>query len=207
MNFSWRYSGRWALSIGAMLLAGLVFSGCGTTGEPAFTDVSGQPAPTGAASVHFRVGDQVSITFSGLVDAIPNHEERIKDDGTITLPLINAVEAAGKTPGDLQKEIHDLYVPRYYVRLTVTVKSPELVYYVGGEVKSSGRQQYLGYTTVTKAIQSAGYFTDFANPKKVILTRADGKTITVNCAKALQDPKLDLEIFPGDKITVPRSRF
>jgi len=150
------------------------------------------------------VGDLVTVKFSGTIEQIPPHEERIKDDGTITLPLIGAVQAAGKTTGDLQKKIHERYVPDYYVRLTVTVTGEQRVYYVGGQVRQPGRQAYLGITTVTKAIQSAGDFTDFAAKTRVELTRADGKTITLDCAKAAKDPSLDLQVFPGDKIHVPQ---
>jgi polysaccharide biosynthesis/export protein len=186
-----------------VVCAGLLFTGCRTT--PGFTEFSDEPAIS-EMSVRFRVGDQVMVNFSGLplAEPIAPHDERIKEDGTITLPLIGAVKAAGRTPGELQKIIQDLYVPKYYIRMTITVKSQELVYYVGGEVRNPGRQQYIGETTVTKAIQTAGDFTDFANKKKVRLTRADGKTSTVNCIKALADPSLDPQVFPGDKITVLR---
>ena len=51
--------------------------------------------------------------------------------------------------------------------------------------------------------QAAG-FTDFANKKKVKLTRVDGRTQTVNCIKALDKPSLDPEVYPGDKIYVRR---
>src|SRR5678815_4466249 len=62
----------------------------------------------------FGVDDIVIVSFSGL-DTVtpPAHQERIKDDGTITLPLIGAVKAKDKTPGELQKEIRTLYVPKY----------------------------------------------------------------------------------------------
>jgi hypothetical protein len=36
------------------------------------------------------------------------------------------------------------------------------------------------------------------------LTRFDGRTQTVNCVKALDKPSLDPEVYPGDKIHVPR---
>ncbi len=151
----------------------------------------------------FVIGDLVKVTFSGTIEPIQAHEERIKDDGTITLPHIGAIKADGKTPGELQKAITDAYVPDYYKRLTVTVSSDRRVYYVGGQVRSPGRQEYLGTTTVTKAIQSAGDFTDFADRRKVLLTRADGKKFTVNCIKAAKDPALDMAVFPGDKLEVP----
>jgi protein involved in polysaccharide export with SLBB domain len=201
-----RLSGRSFVYLSGVFLASVLFCGC-QTNKPDFSGMPPAQPRAGEDAVRFRVGNLVTVSFSGQYgsDTIPLHEERVQEDGTITLPLIGAVRAAGKTPGDLQKEIHDLYVPKFYVRLTVTVKSQELIYYVGGEVKSPGRQQYLGETTVTKAIQSAGDFTDFAKKTRVMLTRADGKTITVNCVKALKDPKLDLPVFPNDKITVPRT--
>ena len=77
-------------------------------------------------------------------------------------------------------------------------------YYVDGEVKQASRQNYISRLTVLKAIASAGGFTDFANKKKVKLTRVDGRTQTVNCNKALENPSLDPEIYPGDTVHVPR---
>ena len=97
------------------------------------------------------------------------HQEPIKEDGTITMPDIGHVQAAGKTAGELQNEIYNLYVPKLYRHLTVTINPGERVYYVTGEVKAPGRQLYAGQMTVTKAITTAGDFTDFANHKKVWL--------------------------------------
>ena len=209
--------------LGLVLLSGLLGAGCQTQDQSVkFSPVPGiEPVsatnvvgtapvtapesggPFGLHSDRFAIGDLVRVIFSGTIEAIQPHEERIKDDGTITLPLIGAVKADGKTPGELQKAITSAYVPDYYKRLTVTVTSSQRVYYVGGQVRAPNRQEYLGTTTVTKAIQSAGDFTDFADRRNVLLTRADGKKFTVNCLKAAKDPALDLAVFPGDKIEVP----
>ena len=153
-----------------------------------------------------RVGDRVTVKFSGNPDQqnLQTHEQVIKDDGTITLPYIKDVKAVGKTLGELQKEIHDAYVPDLYKRLTITVLGEQRVYYVGGQVKMPGRQMYIDATTVTKAIQSAGDFTDFAAKRRVELTRADGKKFIIDCEKAAKDPSLDLPVYPGDKINVPQ---
>jgi protein involved in polysaccharide export with SLBB domain len=75
---------------------------------------------------------------------------------------------------------------------------------VRGEVRGPGRQFYLGYTTVLKAIASAGDFTDYAQRKKVSVTHLNGKKQIINCIKAINDPRLDLPIYPGDIIYVPR---
>ncbi len=171
---------------------------------PAATATSGSDSNSLFATSIDRlaIGDLIRIVFSGISDPPQPHEERIKDDGTLTLPLIGAVKADGKTSGELQKAITDAYVPDYYKRLTVTVLSDRRVYHVGGQVRSPGRQEYLGPTTVTKAIQSAGDFNDFADRRNVVLTRVDGKTIKVNCVKAAGNPALDPPVFPGDKIEV-----
>ncbi|HEY1490405.1 MAG TPA: polysaccharide biosynthesis/export family protein, partial [Verrucomicrobiae bacterium] len=156
----------------------------------------------------FHVGESVNIIFSGTPDPMefPPHEETIKEDGNITLPLIGSVQALDKTAGALQREIHDLYVPKYYVRLNVVVKPGDLLYYVQGEVKTPGRQLYVGETSVTKAITSAGDFTDFAS-HKVTLIRANGDRVKVNVDKALDNPALDAKVYPGDHIYVPRRIF
>lgn len=153
--------------------------------------------------MRFAKDDLVIIMFAGQQDLQP-HEERIKEDGMITLQHVGSIKAEGKTTGELQREIHDAYVPTFYKRLTVTVKTDRLIYYVQGQVRQSGRQEYLGLTTVLKAIASAGDFNDFANRKKVRLTRRDGTWLIVDCIKAAQNPALDVPVFPGDKIDVPQ---
>jgi len=186
-----------------LLLGGVLFTGCDSV--PTHPPVTGG-APPPAEVARFHVGETVNVIFSGIPDVIPEHDEQIKEDGTINLPLIDSVKAVGKTAGELQAEIHDLYVPQFYVRLTVTVKPGDLIYYVRGEVKSPGRQLYIGETTVTKAITSAGDFTDYAS-HTVNLIRANGAVIEVNVDKALKNPELDPKVYPGDQVNVPRRIF
>ncbi len=201
----------------AWLMAGIIFTGCGSPSQgPVFSDnpqppasVMPPPPASGSADVaRFQIGDTVIVSFSGAPDAISDHEESIKEDGSITLPLIGPVYAVNKTPGELQNEIYADYVPKYYMRLTVTVKSGDRVYYVGGEVKGPGRQLYVGDTTVTKAIQSAGGLTDFANHSKVWIIRAsNGQRIRVDYDKALENPAKDLPVYPDDQVNVEKRLF
>ena len=92
---------------------------------------------TAAEVARFHVGDTVIVTLSGLPTPIEPHQEPIKEDGTITMPDIGHVQAAGKTAGELQNEIYNLYVPKLYRHLTVTVNPGDRVYYVTGEVKAA----------------------------------------------------------------------
>ena len=196
-----------------LLSAGMLVTGCRSSApDPIFSDSPTPPVMTGSPDkgfappevARFHVGDTVIVTLSGLPDAIDPHNEPIKEDGTITMPDIGHVQAANKTAGELQNEIYSFYVPKYYRHLTVTVNTGDRVYYVTGEVKAPGRQLYTGEMTVNKAITTAGDFTDFANHSKVWLIRANGQRIKVNCDKALRDPSLDLPVYPGDQIQVPR---
>jgi protein involved in polysaccharide export with SLBB domain len=153
-----------------------------------------------------RVGDSLTVSFTDTPTTIPPFEEKIKEDGTITLTLNQTFKAEGKSRGELEKEIRARYVPDYFKYMTVSVKRDVSTqwYYLNGEVRAPARQIYNSRITVLKAIASAGGFTDFANKKKVKLTRMDGRTMTVNCVKALDNPALDPEVYPGDTIHVPR---
>jgi polysaccharide export outer membrane protein len=112
--------------------------------------------------------------------------------------------AAGKTVGKLQEELQALYVPDYYKSLSVVITTEERFVYVGGEVKNPGPHQYLPGMTVLKAIQSAGDFTEYGNRRNVTLTRASGRQETVNCSKAINDPKYDKLVYPDDRIHVKK---
>lgn len=153
-----------------------------------------------------RPGDRIEIGFSGNSTA-PSapHREQIRDDGYFQPPLLGKnVMAAGKTIGQLQGELHALYVPDYFKTLTVTVRLEDRYFFVGGQVRMPGQKLYLAEMTVTKAIQSAGDFTDFANRGKIEIVRKDGTRAVVDFRKALRNSEHDLPIYPGDMLHVPQ---
>ena len=159
------------------------------------------------SSAHMNVGDTITITYDGIPDLPAPQDKTINEDGTITLADIGTITVVGKSTGEIENMIHDLYVPKIYNHLTVTVKAGDRVYYVRGEVKAPGRQIYVGQITVTKAITSAGDFDDFANKRNVILTRANGKRFVINCDKILNGDAPDPGVYPGDQIDVRRRMF
>jgi protein involved in polysaccharide export with SLBB domain len=183
-----------------------VLSGCGTKPPPA----SNQPlanAPN-ASTDPLRVSDRIKITLMGVPDNVEASEQEIKEDGTISLQMIGRIQAAGKTPGQLERDIQEALVPRFYAHANVIVAPTGRFFYVGGEVNamgsSGGRIIYSGPITVTRAIDAAGGFNPFANKKKVRLTRVDGTQLVVNCIRAIQHPEDDPPVYPGDRITVLR---
>jgi polysaccharide export outer membrane protein len=221
MNLPLKHARNFALW--SVCLAGFVFfSGCASAPPTVAEDpppdnaMVANAAPTGPEGTQpyvgdvLRPGDPISIRFSGVTvsEGPPPVEERLKSDGMIRLPLIrDPIKAEGKTRGQLEEEIYKLYVPRLFKTLTVKVGSEGRTVYVGGEVHIQGRVQYMGEMTVLTAITAAGGFTDFANRKKVQVTRANGRKVPVNCVKAQRDAKYDLPVYPDDRIHVPRRLF
>ena len=194
------------------LLAGLtlILTGCASNGKKA--DVMAAPefvTMVGEDKVpRLHIGDVVSVTFTGLPETVEPLDKPIKEDGTITLPDVGRVKAVGKTIGELEDAIHDLYVPKVYLHLNVTVKtSSDRVYSIRGEVRAPGRLIYAGPITVSKAITSAGDFTDFANRSSVILTRSNGDRFKLNLNKILAGDQPDPPVYPGDQIEVGRRLF
>jgi polysaccharide export outer membrane protein len=182
-------------------MAAVAFSACSTSQESAkFGGSAANPDPEG----RLRAGDLLIITFQDVVTPIPPFEGRIKEDGKVTLTQNQDFMAAGKTVADLEREIHDRYVPKYFANMTPTVKAENRFFYVDGQVRAPSRQPYWGPVTVLGAIASSGGFTEFAQPKKVKIIRANGKIQIVNCVKAKEHPELDLSVYPNDHVDVPR---
>ncbi|MDB6111144.1 MAG: Polysaccharide biosynthesis/export protein [Pedosphaera sp.] len=221
-----KFSGLW-VRLSAVLFAGLMLAGCQSpdsgfkfdplaensgasmagAGGPALAPMAMRDPqrlvdPNGSPILH--VGDQVTVTFQDLVTPIMPVEGLVKEDGRITLIYNKQFQADGKTVGQLERDIRAVYVPDYFVNMTPTVTIKERFYSVGGEVKMPNRQAYVGRMRVLQAIDSAGGFTDYARKSKVIVTRGNGKQETVNAAKALKKPELNIEIFPGDQVFVEK---
>ena len=198
---------RLTLCLVATLLS-LGLAGCST---PDYSGVMKSPGPEanpGEQNVpRLHIGDTVTITFTG-IDGLTPEEKPIKEDGTISLPDVGRVQAAGKTAGELEDAIHNLYVPSIYKHLSVTVKTTsDRVYFVRGEVRQPGRLIYVGQITVTKAITSAGDFTDFANHTKILLIRANGQRFKLNAEAILAGEAPDPPVYPGDQIEVSKRRW
>src|SRR5579871_560632 len=135
-----KMAGLWMAALGIISIS--LLSGCETGKIPDLPPSYGNT---------FHVGDLVTVSFALLTtgsttdpNSMPDHTERIHEDGTISLLYIGSVKAEGKTAGQLQQEIHDLYVPKYYRDLNVTVRGDVLFFYVDGEVVNRGGKDYPG---------------------------------------------------------------
>lgn len=193
--------------IGLVLLAGVQI-GCGTAG--ANRGDTGVDWMTGGDSIDttYRPGDKIIIDFTDSPGMPPSWPQTVREDGTITLPLNQTLMAAGKKKGEIEQEIHRIYVPNMLRRLTVNVRADERTYFVRGEVKVPGQKPHTGSITALKAVGAAGDFTDYANRSRIEVIRANGQKLTVNGKRALEDPaKHDVPVYPGDTVYVHRRFF
>ena len=202
------------LFMSALLIAAAILTGCAPI-QPKTGQSVPQPTNPTPDVARFQIGDTVVVTLTTGSESESNtgiqpHEDSIKEDGTITMPLIGKITAVGKTTGELQNEIWTNYVPKYYVQLTVNVKSPvnDRVYYVGGQVNShQGVYPYMGLTTVSKAVQAAGDFNDFANHTVTLTRSVSGERIQVNVDRVRAGKDVDQPVYPGDSINISKSIF
>ena len=139
--------GRWGAVCGVLWAGlGLSVAAPATTqvAVPATTPVGGPALANGSGPEVevLHVGGTLTIALMDTPTPILTFEGKIKEDGTITLTLNQTFKADGKTPGDLEKEIRERYVPKFFKYMTVTVKQEQnsLWYYVDGEVKTPSRQ-------------------------------------------------------------------
>jgi polysaccharide biosynthesis/export protein VpsN len=196
----------------AIIIIASLGGGCSVYGpkdDPA-PPPSLEPGPTDQeqSRTPLRVGEPIRVDFSGTPTGLPYVQTEIRGDGFVHFDYIGDIKAAGKTPAEFEKEIQNAYVPAYYTHLSVTVTPAARYFFVDGEVTMSGRILYEGPITVTRAIAAAGGFNPFADRRHVRLYRVNAtKGIVVNCIKALDDTKLDLPVYPGDKVVVKRRLY
>lgn len=157
-----------------------------------------------------RTGDTIVVKLSGVPQeeiAVVSNSYDISDNGTINLPYIGEVRAAGSKPSTLQKSIEGAYrsgqiFTHPTVQVTPDKQAVTQVMFVSGEVRAPGRVPMSPGMTVHDAVTSVGGPTDFANLRKVKLTRG-AVTRELDLRKADSADSL-IQALPGDKIHVPQ---
>lgn len=162
-----------------------------------------------------RLGSNDFVSFR-VVEDRDNESQRLRvnDNGQLEVPYVGLVQAAGKTSKELAYTIKGALEKEYYYHATVIIavdhvseKSRGKVY-VYGAVKGQGPQEIPpdeAYT-VSKAIIRAGGFGDFADKRKIKLTRKGGEALTVDLKRVIEQGRTDedVPVQPDDQIYVPQ---
>jgi polysaccharide biosynthesis/export protein len=191
--------------------------------------VVADPEANSVAAYLLGPGDLIDLRVFGYEEY--TGVQVILPDGTITLPVIGTVLAAGQTPGQLTRNLTTRLKPllvEALVSIRVIQLRPLLIN-VAGEVQRPGPLQLQGLTpsgagggtqigttfnapTVSAAIAQAGGITKNADIRGVILKRykpsGEAVTIVLNLWEALRssDGTPDLLLRDGDTLFVPKAR-
>lgn len=206
------------LSAFFITLSLLGLSGC--VSEPNLPPKSKNWTDTGpsvlVASYKMAVGDQLQI------NVWKNPElsliEPIRPDGKISMPLIGDVLAVGLTPEELAARI-EAKLSNYVKAPNVTVILTNLQGHaflsrirVTGSVTSNISMQYFQGMTVLDAVLEAGSVDLYADANSTKLHRRTKKgavsyDIRLKDIMEEGDMTTNIQLLPGDIITVPESTF
>lgn len=120
--------------------------------------------------------DLIGVRFTYHPEQDPKAPVAVRPDGQISLDGVGTLQAAGRTPEDLAKDIAAKSSKRLRdpdVVVTVTQYAPRKIY-VGGQVRTPGIVQFQGEITPVQAIFERGGFTPEAQVDSVILIRNGG---------------------------------
>jgi polysaccharide biosynthesis/export protein len=135
----------------------------------------------------------------------------VRPDGTITMPLVGELPAAGRTTNQLQQDAGQ--------RLTAVVKDAVITlsvveinsyrFTVAGNVERPGLFTSRYYLTVSEALALAGGPNRYASTDQIVIVRTAGGRVTQRIPIDYDDifsgksPEQDIVILPGDAVRVP----
>jgi polysaccharide biosynthesis/export protein len=186
----------------------LVFAGAGCQTDTNTTTFSGQAEVP--RHVILASGDVVKLTFASAPEL--NQSQKVRADGKLSLPLVGEVDAAGKTVGQLQSELIQLYKAQLKTpEVTVSLETSITTVVVSGAVNKPGKIAFERPTTVFQAIMEAGGPSEFGTLKHVRLVRTVNgvqKSQVMNVHDTLigQGTK-PFYVRDGDVLYVPQTTF
>lgn len=140
----------------------------------------------------------------------------VRPDGRISLPLVEDLQAAGRNPADLSRDIEKA-LSKFIREPVVTVVvnnfqgvSTEQIRIVGEAGKPQSVPFRKGQTILDVMLQAGG-LTDFADGNGAVLVRGaeGGKQYSVRLKDLLKrgDISANVEMMPGDIVIIPQSWF
>ena len=206
-----------SLRLGVIVAAALALAGCQPSlnsqlpSGPAAYEVIRDPVEITPEAYFLRPGDKLAINIFQEED-LSQRELQIDEAGTISLPLIGDIQAAGQSPGQLSRAIEAAY-GRNYLRdpqaNVVLLEARERTVSVEGEVKTAGVYKVQPGYTLLSALALAGSPNERAKLDEVLIFRTVngermGGRFDVTEVRAGRMP--DPLIVPGDVVVVGFSR-
>jgi polysaccharide export outer membrane protein len=166
------------------------------------------PAPAPSTGYTVQTGDLISVQVWD--NEKLSTRGRVRSDGRISVPLLNDVAVAGKTPGDIAKEVEQrLSAENLVLRPRVTVLIEDAVpvtVSVLGKVARAGTLQLASGAGVAEALAGAGGLTEFAHKDRIFVLRRSPDPVrvrfTFGSLTDLSHPAVSFKLRAGDVVVV-----
>jgi polysaccharide biosynthesis/export protein len=171
-------------------------------------DASPATKPHDAA---YKIGSSDVLAITVWKEPEVSRSIPVRPDGKISLPLVGELQAAGRTPLQLEQDISGklkAYITNPDVNVMVQQINSEK-FNVLGRVAHSGSYPLSTDTTVLDAIATAGGFLDFAKETGVYVLRSTPgsgqKRLAFNYKDVIKGkhPEQNIKLEPGDTVVVP----
>jgi len=155
--------------------------------------------------------DKLVIDVFG-IEELSQREVQTDAGGRISFPLAGVIDAAGKTPGELEEVIKDRLRGRFVRDPQVTVNLKETVSQtitVDGQVKEPGLYPVVGRMTLMRAVATAKGLDEFAKLSDVVVFRTvNGQKLAAlyNLQSIRRGFYDDPEVYANDVVVVGESR-
>jgi polysaccharide export outer membrane protein len=134
----------------------------------------------------------------------------VHPDGKVSVPLLGEVKAAGRSPGDVSRELQER-LARFIAEPVVTVslaQANSARFFVIGQVAAAGAFPLTGRVTVLQGLALAGGFREFAKTDRILVLRQGPgapTAIPINYKRfeAGEELSKNIPLQPGDTIVVP----
>jgi polysaccharide export outer membrane protein len=193
----------------------LVMSGCGGGAATKATIDPGLLAESESDDYVIGPGDGLQVFVWGHDDL--STVVQVRPDGEISTPLVEDMQAAGKTPTELARSI-EIALAEYVRSPTVTIIVQQFVGEYARQVRVVGQAaqpQALNYRdgmTLLDVMISVGGLSEFAAGNKAKIVRRQGdqeQVIKVRISDLLNkgDMEQNVRMIPGDVLIIPESVF
>jgi protein involved in polysaccharide export with SLBB domain len=149
-------------------------------------------------------GDQLSVTFRGHENS--SFEVEVARDGTVTLPALSPIAAAGRSFADFRSDLERKAATTYLeTKAFVSVTQiRQLSVRVVGEVPNPGTYSLTGLSTVLDALNLAGGIKKSGSLRNVTVVRGN-RTFKIDLYTLLlsHGPTPDMTVAQNDRIVIP----
>jgi len=202
----------WGSAVTAAAVLALAPASLGAQQEqPSGAGGRGAATTTARPAPPYVIGpdDVLSIVF--WKDKDLSAEVTVRPDGKVSLPLLNDIQAQGRTPDELRdalKQAAQAFVEDPNPTVMVKeIKSRRV--FITGQIEKPGPYPLTGETTVLQLIAMAGGMREFADGSNITILRKaeNGRTeiLPFNYRDVLKRKNLtqNVQLKPGDTVVVP----